>query len=77
MEVNKSIRKRVQFTLWQWRVFNGLSQQQLANKLNVSKQSVWNWENGIHYPHATKMQELAELFGIKAEQIIIEKDKRK
>lgn len=77
MEVNKSMRKSFQLTLWQWRVFNGLSQQQLADKLGVSKQSVWNWENGIHYPHAIKMQELAELFGIKAEQIIIEKDKRK
>lgn len=65
--------KRYQFTLRQWRHFKGLSQQQLADHLGTSKQSVWNWENGVHAPHASQLKKLAMLYNVRVEQIVIKK----
>lgn len=39
----------------------GLSQQQLADKLGVSQQAVAQWENGERKPRTEKLQLLAEI----------------
>lgn len=41
---------------------NGLSQEELAQKLNVSRQAVSKWENGSGYPELDKLLLLCELF---------------
>ena len=41
---------------------NGLSQEELAEKLNVSRQAVSKWENGSGYPELDKLMVLCELF---------------
>lgn len=37
----------------------GLTQQQLADKLNVSFQAISKWENGIAYPNIEILRDLA------------------
>lgn len=41
---------------------NGLSQEELAEQLNVSRQAVSKWENGSGYPELDKLMALCELF---------------
>ncbi len=43
---------------------SGLSQDELAEKLNVSRQSVSKWESGKALPDSDKVLALAELFGV-------------
>ena len=40
---------------------NNLSQEQLADKLNVSRQSVSKWESGDTYPDMSKMIQMCEI----------------
>ena len=42
----------------------GLTQQQLADKLNVSNKTVSRWENGLGYPEVPQFPILAEIFGV-------------
>lgn len=42
----------------------GWSQSQLADKLNVSKQSVSNWETGLKTPRMGALQKMSDLFGV-------------
>ena len=51
-------------TIRNMRVEKGLSQQQLANKLFVSRASVANWENCRRVPDAILMSRLAGVFGV-------------
>ena len=41
----------------------GLSQEELAEKIDVSRQSVAKWENGESLPDIVKCRDLAMLFG--------------
>ena len=42
----------------------GLTQQQLADILQVTKRSIGLWENDIHRPRSSMLHELAAYFGI-------------
>ena len=46
------------------RVNAGLSQKEVADRLGVSNKTIGNWENGITYPPADKIQEICELYGL-------------
>lgn len=41
-----------------------LTQQQLAEKLNVSQNAVYNWENGKREPNLDMMKKIAKVFNI-------------
>ena len=41
----------------------GLSQENVANKLNVKQQAVAKWEAGKSYPRTDKLPQLAKIFG--------------
>ena len=43
---------------------HNLSQEQLAEKLGVSRQSVSKWESGTAYPEMEKMLQLCQLFNL-------------
>lgn len=45
------------------RVRAGFSQEEVAEKMNVSKQTVSNWETGKHSLTVNKAKELAALYG--------------
>ena len=42
----------------------GLSQEQLADRLGVTRQSVSKWESGTALPELVKLISLSEIFGV-------------
>lgn len=59
MEVGKKLKKI--------RLENGLSQQNLADKIFVSRSAVAKWENGLGLPSEESLERLAELFCVSKE----------
>lgn len=47
-----------------------MSQQDLAYKLDVSKQTISNWETGLKTPRMGKIQELSDIFNVSINQIL-------
>lgn len=48
----------------------GLSQEQLADVLGVTRQSVSKWEGGSAMPELTKLVALSELFGVSVDYLV-------
>ncbi|MDO4545539.1 MAG: helix-turn-helix transcriptional regulator, partial [Bacillota bacterium] len=49
---------------------NGWSQEELAEKLNVSRQSVSKWESAASIPDINRILELAQLFGVTTDYLL-------
>ena len=49
---------------------NNLSQEQLAEKLNVSRQSVSKWESGLAYPEMDKVIQLCKMFDLNIDELL-------
>lgn len=49
---------------------NNISEEQLAEKLGVTVQSVFDWESGAASPDAEKLAALSELFSISADALV-------
>ena len=62
MELNEQIKK--------YRTEMNLSQEELAEKIYVTRQSVSNWENGKTYPDIHSILLLSSLFGISLDQLV-------
>ncbi|MBO5034095.1 MAG: helix-turn-helix domain-containing protein [Oscillospiraceae bacterium] len=62
MELGGQIRK--------YRDALGLSQEELAEKIFVTRQSVSNWENGKTYPDLQSLLRLSELFSLSLDELI-------
>ena len=45
----------------------GLSQEELASRLEVSRQAVSRWELGTAMPDAPKLYQLSRVFGVTAD----------
>ena len=50
----------------------GLSQEQLAAELDVSRQAVSKWESGASDPSTSNLLALARLYGVSAEELLRE-----
>lgn len=48
----------------------GMTQDELAEKLNVTRQAVSNWETGKTQPDIETLTQLAEIFDVSVERII-------
>ncbi|MCI9605443.1 MAG: helix-turn-helix transcriptional regulator [Oscillospiraceae bacterium] len=48
----------------------GLSQEELADRIFVTRQSVSNWENGRTYPDLQSLLRLSDLFGLSLDELI-------
>lgn len=48
---------------------NNLSQEALAEKLDVSRQSVSKWESGINYPEMDKLLSMCKIFNVTLEEL--------
>lgn len=48
----------------------GMSQEELAEKLNVSRQAVSRWEGGSALPDATNVLQLSKLFEVSADYLL-------
>lgn len=59
------------------RTQRGISQEQLAEKIDVSRQSVSKWEMDAALPQIDKVLQLCELFGITTDELLQDKIKLK
>lgn len=48
----------------------GWSQEELADKLNVSRQSISKWEGAQSIPDINKILEVAKLFGVTTDRLL-------
>lgn len=46
------------------RIKNHYTQEDLANKLNISRQSISKWENGLSYPTRSLLHRMCEVFDV-------------
>lgn len=53
----------------------GLTQQQLADKLNISRNSLINYENNRRTPSIRKIKKIAEVLGVSYSEIIFDNEK--
>ena len=62
----------IQFSsqLTKLRESNNLSQSQLAEQLNVSRQAVSKWENGTALPDIVRLVEIAQLLNVSLDEPI-------
>jgi len=58
----------------QLRIANGMTQEDLAEKLHVVRQTVSKWEKGISLPDAEMLERLADLFGVTADELLERND---
>ena len=49
---------------------NNLSQEQFADKLSVSRQSVSKWESGIAYPEMDKVLQICKMFNLNIDELL-------
>ena len=56
--------------IWRLREKKGLSQEALAEMLDVSRQTVSNWENDRATPDAYKLKLLCEALGVSADELL-------
>lgn len=48
----------------------GMSQNQLAEKMNVTRQTISSWERGNSYPDIGSLTHLAEVLGVEVQQLL-------
>ncbi len=58
--------------LYNLRKSNKMSQEKLAEKVNVTRQSVSKWENGESYPEMEKIMKLCDIFHCKINDLVHE-----
>ena len=59
--------------LYNLRKQKGLSQEDLANRLNVSRQTISKWEVGDSTPEMEKLIAISDLFGISLDELVMDK----
>lgn len=52
------------------RTKSGLSQDEMAGKFGVSRQSIWKWENGVSYPEIDKIIKISEVFHVSIDYLL-------
>ena len=67
MELGKKIK--------QLRKFSGMTQEQLAEKLNISRQALSKWENGTSMPDVESVVRISMLFQISLEELLLKEEK--
>ena len=56
---------------------SGFTQNEIANILGVSGQTILNWENGIYEPKINQLIQLADLFNVTVDYLIERKNNEK
>lgn len=56
--------------IYQFRRKNGLSQEQLAERIGVSRQAISKWESGTSTPELEKLFALSECFNITLDELV-------
>lgn len=58
-------------TISEWRVERGMTQQQLADAIGVSKQQISQWETGHRGIAARRLRDLAHALGVSMDDIVL------
>lgn len=62
MEIGKKLKNA--------RVQSGMTQENVAEKINVSRQTISNWENEKSYPDIINVIELSNLYSISLDELL-------
>ena len=73
----EKLRENFARNLTHYRKASGLTQTELAEKLNYSDKSVSKWERGDGLPDLTVTAQIAEIFGLTVNDLIADKPRRK
>lgn len=63
--------KKLQISLAAARVNAGLTQEEVAKKLGISKQTIVNWEKGKNVPGIPQMEMMSHIYGIPQDNIFL------
>ena len=63
-------------SLTRLRIQNNLTQEKLAEQLQVSRQAIQKWERGIGTPDLSNIIQIAKRFGVTIDSLILNSDKR-
>ena len=63
--------------LYELRKQKGFSQEELANRLNVSRQTVSKWEVGESTPDMEKLVAISDLFEVSLDELVLDKTPEK
>lgn len=63
--------------IYELRTQHNMSQGDLANKLDVSRQSISKWENGNSTPDLEKLTKLGKIFNISLDELVNNEEKEK
>lgn len=55
------------------RLKNGMNQAEMAELLDVSRQSISRWESDKSYPEAKRLIYICEHFGVSADYLLLDK----
>ena len=64
-------------TIYRLRTERNMSQGDLAEALEVSRQSISKWETGGSVPELDKLTKMGELFGVSMDELILGKKEEK
>ncbi|HHT67142.1 MAG TPA: helix-turn-helix transcriptional regulator [Erysipelotrichaceae bacterium] len=56
---------------------DGLTQNEVANKIGVSGQTILNWENEIYEPKINQLIQLADLFNVSIDYLVERKNSKR
>ena len=59
--------------IYQLRKLSGMTQEQLAEKLNISRQTLSKWENETGVPDVESVVKISTLFHVSLEELLLEK----
>lgn len=62
--------------LCKYRKERKLSQAEIAEKLNVTRQKVSRWEHGTSVPNIEKMKQLAEIYGVNVTEMLQQEEEK-
>ena len=60
----------LKITLKAARINVNLSQKEAAEQLHISNKTLCNWENGVSFPDAERIDALCKLYGVHYDNII-------
>lgn len=65
MELKKQLGKRIK----ELRESRQISQEQIAEQLNIHPANYWRIENGISYPKPENLEKICEILNVKAQEL--------
>ncbi len=67
---NRKDTKMINEQIKHLRKSNNLTQEELAEKLNVSRQAITKWESGLGTPDISNLEAIAKLFGVSIDELL-------